>query len=444
MAEASHRAARLSTRASSVLGTFTRSAWPCGHEACFHRGIATGSGNDRRAGSRCVALILAGGNGTRLGELTRHQCKPALTFAGHYRNIDFTLSNCVHSSVRHVAVLTQYKSHTLIKHLTRGWNHLSARLGEFIEVWPAQQRLGAAWYAGTADAVYQNLDLLRAHGRKYTLVLAGDHIYQMDYRALLAHHAASAAAVTVACVPVALEEAGNFGVLGADADRVRSFIEKPAPGALGTAADHVLASMGVYVFDTDYLAERLLRDARSADSSHDFGRDILPLAVHEGHVAAFAFTNEAGRPRYWRDVGTLDAYWRAHMELLTAEPALDLYDPRWPLLTCAEPLPPARLVSAGRRRASVSNSLLSGGVVVRGASVDCSVLGAGVTIEPDCVLEEAVVLPGARIAAGCRLRRVIVDADSCVAEGAVIGTEGPGPIALVTREPAEPGLRCVA
>ena len=391
-----------------------------------------------------VALILAGGNGTRLGELTRWQCKPALSFAGHYRNIDFTLSNCVHSSVRRVAVLTQYKSHTLIKHLTRGWNHLSARLGEFIEVWPAQQRLSTAWYAGTADAVYQNLDVLSAYGRKYTLVLAGDHIYQMDYRALLARHAASGAAVTVACVPVALEEAGSFGVVGADGGRVRSFIEKPAPGALDTAADHVLASMGVYVFDTDFLSDRLLRDACNAESSHDFGRDILPVAVHHDHVAVFAFTDDAGRPRYWRDVGTLDAYWRAHMELLAEEPALDLNDPRWPVLTYAEPLPPARLLGGGRRRPSVSNSLLSAGVVVRGASVERCVLSTGVTIEADCVLEEAVVLPGARIAPGCRLRRVIIDAESCVPEGTVIGEDGPAPVALVTREPPEPGLRCVA
>jgi len=391
-----------------------------------------------------VALILAGGNGTRLGELTRWQCKPALSFAGHYRNIDFTLSNCVHSSVRRVAVLTQYKSHTLIKHLTRGWNHLSARLGEFIEVWPAQQRLSTAWYAGTADAVYQNLDVLSAYGRKYTLVLAGDHIYQMDYRALLARHAASGAAVTVACVPVALEEAGSFGVVGADGGRVRSFIEKPAPGALDTAADHVLASMGVYVFDTDFLSDRLLRDACNAESSHDFGRDILPVAVHHDHVAVFAFTDDAGRPRYWRDVGTLDAYWRAHMELLAEEPALDLNDPRWPVLTYAEPLPPAQLLGGGRRRPSVSNSLLSAGVVVRGASVERCVLSTGVTIEADFVLEEAVVLPGARIAPGCRLRRVIIDAESCVPEGTVIGEDGPAPVALVTREPPEPGLRCVA
>src|SRR5215475_285880 len=238
------------------------------------------------------ALVLAGGNGTRLGELTKWQCKPAIPFAGHFRSIDFTLSNCVNSGVRRIAVLTQYKAQTLINHIAAGWSFLSRPLGEFVEIWPAQQRVHKSWYAGTADAVHQNLDLVLAQRSRYTLVLAGDHIYKMDYCDLIERHARSGADVTVACVPVPVEEASAFGVLGVDADqRVRSFIEKPAAESLGYASPTVLASMGVYVFTTEYLAERLRADAAKPDSAHDFGRDIIPNAVREDHVVAHPFTN---------------------------------------------------------------------------------------------------------------------------------------------------------
>jgi glucose-1-phosphate adenylyltransferase len=377
-----------------------------------------------------IALVLAGGNGTRLGELTRWQCKPAVPFGGHFRNIDFTLSNCVNSGVRRVGVLTQYKAQSLINHLQAGWNFLARPLGEFVEVWPAQQRLHTSWYMGTADAVYQNLDLLLAQRSRYTLVLAGDHVYKMDYGQLLERHIASGAKVTVACVPVPVEEAGSYGVLEADErQRVCSFIEKPPPSSLGLSGQAtVLASMGVYVFDTAYLERQLRRDAEEEYSNHDFGRDILPRAVREGHAAAYAFTDAAGKPRYWRDVGTLDAYWQAHMELLAPEPPIELYDPAWPIITLPEQLPPAKLLYASGRNGYVANSLLSGGVVIKGATVTNSVLSGNVHVAEGTLLDEAVVLPGARIGANCRLRRVIVGAGVKVADGSLVGWQAPSSV----------------
>jgi glucose-1-phosphate adenylyltransferase len=371
-----------------------------------------------------VALILAGGNGTRLGELTRWQCKPAITFGGHFRNIDFTLSNCVNSGVRRIAVLTQYKAQSLINHIGAGWNFLPRTLGEFVEIWPAQQRLHSSWYLGTADAVHQNLDLLIAQRSRYTLVLAGDHVYKMDYRRLLEQHASSGADVTVACVPVPVEDSASYGVLGVDdRKRVCSFIEKPLPSTLGAGGGQreILASMGVYVFNTGYLVEQLRRDAGEELSSHDFGRDILPKAVKEDHVAAFAFTDASGAPAYWRDVGTVDAYWQAHMELLAPEPPFELYDPAWPIITLPEQLPPAKLLYACGQQGFVANALLAGGVVVRGATVTNSVLAGKVQVDAGTLLDEVVALPGARIGANCRLRRVIIDAGVEIPNGTCIG-----------------------
>lgn len=375
----------------------------------------------RSVGCDTLALVLAGGNGTRLGELTRRECKPAIPFAGHFRNIDFTLSNCVNSGVRRIAVLTQYKSQTLITHLAGGWSFLSKPLGEFVEVWPAQQRLHSAWYSGTADAVHQNLDLVLAQRTRYTLVLAGDHIYKMDYRPLIEQHVQSGVDVTLACVPVPLEEASSFGVLGVDAQqRVQSFIEKPQPANLRASSRTVLASMGVYVFTTEYLAARLRHDASIAESAHDFGRNILPPAVREDRVGAYAFNDATGAPGYWRDVGTLDAYWQAHMELLTAVPPLDLFDRDWPIFTLAEPLPPAHIIPDSAHEACVANSLLGGGVIVRGARVRSSVLSANVRVGVGSSLEEAVILPDARIGSNCRLRRVIVGSGMHVPDGTII------------------------
>ncbi len=379
------------------------------------------------------ALVLAGGNGTRLGELTRWQCKPAVTFGGHFRNIDFTLSNCVNSGIRRIAVLTQYKAQSLITHLASGWSFLPRPLGEFIEVWPAQQRLHKSWYAGTADAVHQNLDLLLSRRKRYTMVLAGDHIYKMNYLRMIERHAAIGADITVACVPVPVAEARAFGVLGVDSgQRVRSFIEKPAPETLGGAQAAVLASMGVYVFTTDYLANQLRLDATDADSAHDFGRDVLPRSVRLDHVVAHPFTKDDGQPGYWRDVGTLDAYWHAHMELLADRPPVDLYDPAWPILTSAEQLPPARLLSDSSRQGWVANSLLAGGVVIRGAQVTNSVLSSRVQVAEGSIIDQTVVLPGARIGSNCRLRRVIVDAGMEVVDGTVV--ESASEVTLLSRD----------
>jgi glucose-1-phosphate adenylyltransferase len=383
--------------------------------------------------SDSVALVLAGGNGTRLGELTRWQCKPAVPFAGNFRNIDFTLSNCVNSGIRRIAVLTQYKAQSLINHIGAGWSFLARPLGEFVEVWPAQQRLHTSWYLGTADAVHQNLDLLLAQRSRYTLVLAGDHVYKMNYGALLEQHAASGADVTVSCVPVPIDESASFGVLGVDdRKRVCSFIEKPQPATLCLGGQRsVLASMGVYAFNTDYLVRQLHRDAAEESSAHDFGRDILPRAVREDHVAAFAFTAANGGPGYWRDVGTVDAYWQAHMELLSPEPPIELYDPAWPIITLPETLPPAKLLYASGRHGFVANSLLAGGVVVRGATVTNSVLGGNVHVAEGTLIDEVVMLPNARIGANCKLRRVIIDAGVEIPDGTSVGWQPTSPVESV-------------
>jgi glucose-1-phosphate adenylyltransferase len=384
-----------------------------------------------------LAVVLAGGSGTRLQGLTRNQCKPSLPFAGHFRNIDFALSNCVNSQIRRIGVLTQYKAQTLIGHIAGGWNSLPRHLGEFVDVWPAQQRLHSGWYGGTADAVRQNLDLVLAQGTRYTLVLASDHIYKMDFRPLLEQHALSRANVTIACLPVAIELASSFGVLGVDsAGAVRSFREKPAPSVLDSAGDTVLASMGIYVFDTDYLAMRLERDERTAGSTHDFGRDLLPVAVREDRVRAFVFTDAAGRPGYWRDVGTLEAYWQAHMELLADEPAMDLYDPGWPIWTMPQQLPPARLIYDDTHRGFVANSMVSGGAVVRDAVITNSVIGANVHVDRDSLLDESVALPGARIGSNCTLRRTIIDSNTVIPDGTVVSSDGTSSdsITLLTRD----------
>jgi glucose-1-phosphate adenylyltransferase len=397
------------------------------------------------------ALVLAGGNGTRLGELTKWQCKPAIPFAGHFRNIDFTLSNCVNSGVRRIAVLTQYKAHGLIAHLNGGWSFLPRATGEFLEVWPAQQRVHSGWYAGTADAVFQNLDLVQAQRSRYTLVLAGDHIYKMDYRRMLEQHVATGAGVTIGSVPVPVEMASSFGVLGVNAQRaVHSFIEKPSPATLEASgefgsASTVLASMGIYVFTTDYLIDLLTRDASAGGSSHDFGKDVLPTAVREGRAGACPFVDDSGAPGYWRDVGTLDSYWSAHMELLDATPAMDLYDEAWPIHTMATAGAPARISDDGGRH-TVTNSLLASGVVVGRSSVTRSVLSTNARVADGSLLDEVVVLPGARIGSGCKLRRCIVDSNVQVADGTVVGFQPPSNIervgsqriALITADATRP------
>jgi glucose-1-phosphate adenylyltransferase len=359
-----------------------------------------------------VALVLAGGNGTRLGELTRWVCKPALPFAGRYRNIDFPLSNCIHSGIRRVAVLTQYKAQALIRHLQAAWSFLPRALGEFVEIWPPQQRTQPDWYTGTANAVLQNLDMLQDLSPAYVVVLAGDHVYRMDYRPLLAQHVRSGAGVTLACTRVPKAEAGEFGIISMGRDKfIRQFVEKPRPEQLDAEATTVLASMGIYVFDIAYLRALLLADAARPDSAHDFGRDLLPAAVAAGEAAAYFFEDPAtGKPGYWRDVGTVESYWRAHMELLDPHTDCRVFDPVWPILAQAPPLPPARFVRS-TSAVAITDSIVADACTVDSATIIHSVIGTGVRIGAGSVIEDSVILPGAVVLPGSQLRRVVVAGD---------------------------------
>jgi glucose-1-phosphate adenylyltransferase len=377
------------------------------------------------AGDTTLALVLAGGNGTRLGDLTRTECKPALPFGGKYRNIDFSLSNCVHSGIRRVAVLTQYKAQSLLRHLGDAWSFLPGRLGEFVEAWPAQQRVQPDWYCGTANAVFQNLDLIRKQAPRHVLVLAGDHVYKMDYRHLLAQHQRSSAGVTVACVPVPAADAAQYGIVTpGPGQRIAGFIEKPSAEMLAAGPDgNVLASMGVYVFDAEFLQDHLQRDAANPRSAHDFGRDILPAAVQSRDADAFVFTDrQTGLPGYWRDVGTIDAYWQAHMELLDPATAFSLHDPAWPILTHNRQLPPA-MVRAGSRHGVLADSIVSDGCVISEATVVNSVLAPGVRVDCASTVEQSVLLPDATIGPRCQLYRVVVDSGCEVPAGTVIGND---------------------
>jgi glucose-1-phosphate adenylyltransferase len=369
-----------------------------------------------RLARNTYAVVLAGGRGSRLKELTDWRCKPAVPFGGKYRIIDFTLSNCINSGVRRIGIATQYKSQSLIRHLQRGWSFLDGRIGDHIDILPAQQQVAESWYRGTADAVYQNLNMLRRDGCEYVLVLSGDHVYKMDYGKLLDEHVARAADATVVCVEVPLAEASAFGVMSVDdSARVTAFDEKPAaprgvPGAPGRA----LASMGVYLFNAQFLYEQVVRDADDPRSSHDFGKDVVPHIVARYRVFAHRFAASCvdmprGEP-YWRDVGTLDAYWEANMELAKVTPELNLYDRDWPVWTYQEQLPPAKFVfdSDGRRGVAV-DSMVSGGCIVSGATVRRSVLFSNVRVHDGAFLEDCVVLPDVVVGPGVQLRRAIVD-----------------------------------
>jgi glucose-1-phosphate adenylyltransferase len=368
---------------------------------------------------RTLAVVMAGGSGTRLGELTRWDCKPALPFGGQYRNIDFPLSNCMNSGIRKMAVLTQYKAHSLIQHLTQGWNFFRPELGEYVELWPAQQRKGQRWYDGTADAVYQNIDLIMERAPAYVLVLAGDHVYQMDYRPMLEAHAASGAAATVGCVEVPVAEAGAFGVMGVDAHGwVEEFQEKPEiPNAVPGRPNVALGSMGIYVFNRDFLFEALIDDASDPSSGHDFGKNLLPAMVRDRRVLAHAFRDDAtGRSAYWRDVGTIDSYWQANMDLLEERAELDLYDERWPIWTHQPLRSPSRFAGDG----SATHSIVASGSVVAGR-VERSVLFAESSVGAGSAIAGSLVLPKARVGRNCRLRNVIVDSGCEIPDGSVIG-----------------------
>jgi glucose-1-phosphate adenylyltransferase len=374
-----------------------------------------------------LALILAGGQGTRLKHLTLWRAKPAVPFGGKFRIIDFPLSNCLNSGIRRIGVLTQYKAHSLIQHIQRGWGFLRGEFGEFVELWPAQQRIDLSWYAGTADAIYQNLDIIRNHNPSYVLILAGDHIYKMDYGPMLAAHVERGADATVGCIEVPVARASGFGVMTVDAEnRITNFIEKPErPEPIPGRPDVALASMGIYVFNPEFLYEQLIRDADTKQSTHDFGKDILPAIIGRYRVLAYPFRDIAqGRQGYWRDVGTVDAYWEANMELIGVTPELNLYDQTWPIWTYQEQLPPAKFVfdDEGRRGMAV-DSMVSGGDIISGALVRHSLLFSNVHVESYSLVQDSVILPDVSIGQHCRLMRVVVDKGCRIPDGTVIGED---------------------
>jgi len=379
-----------------------------------------------------MAYVLAGGRGSRLMELTDRRAKPAVYFGGKSRIVDFTLSNALNSGIRRLAVATQYKAHSLIRHLQRGWNFLRTERNESFDILPASQRVSEdQWYAGTADAVFQNIDIIDGYGPEYLLILAGDHVYKMDYERMLVQHVNSGADVTVACVEVPAAEATGLGVMAVDADgRIVDFVEKPAiPPEMPTRPGYALASMGIYAFRRDFLHEQLRRDAADPHSSRDFGKDIIPYLVKHGHAVAHRFTDSCVRASseneaYWRDVGTLDAYWEANVGLTDVLPHLDLFDHDWPIWTHAEIVPPAKFVhdEEGRRGMAVS-SLVSGGCIVSGASVSRSLLFTGVQVRSFSQLRNAVVLPYVDIGRGARLRDVVIDKGVRIPAGLIVGED---------------------
>ncbi|NIB41017.1 glucose-1-phosphate adenylyltransferase [Pseudomaricurvus alkylphenolicus] len=379
-----------------------------------------------RLTKKTFALILAGGRGSRLYELTDWRAKPALYFGGKYRIIDFPLSNCINSGVRRVGVLTQYKAHSLVRHIVRGWSHFKKELGEFVEILPASQRYSDDWYQGTADAIYQNLDIIRAEKPDYVLVLSGDHVYKMDYGAMLVEHVESGADMSVCCLEVPVEEAANaFGVMQVNEDsRVIGFQEKPAePAQVPGKPGLTLASMGNYIFNTEFLFDQLIRDAGDGSSSHDFGNDIIPAIIDKNHVHAYPFRDEkTGDRAYWRDVGTLDSFWQANMELIDTEPKFDMYDGDWPLWTYQEQLPPAKFVfDAEDRCGSAVESMVSGGCIISGAEVKRSVLFSNVRIECYSQVERSVILPEVTVGQNVKIRNAIIDRGVTVPDGMIIG-----------------------
>ena len=379
-----------------------------------------------------MAYVLAGGRGSRLMELTDRRAKPAVNFGGKSRIIDFALSNALNSGIRRIGVATQYKAHSLIRHLQRGWNFLRPERNESFDILPASQRVSETqWYAGTADAVFQNIDIIESYGPRYMVILAGDHIYKMDYELMLQHHVDSGANVTVGCLEVPRMEAVGFGVMHVDdKGTIKTFLEKPKdPPGMPDKPDMALASMGIYVFETKFLFELLRRDAADPKSSHDFGKDLIPYVVKNGKAVAHRFATSCVRSdqeseAYWRDVGTVDAYWEANMDLADVTPELDLYDHNWPIWTYAEVTPPAKFVhdKEGRRGQAVS-SLVSGGCIVSGAGLRRTVLFTGVRVNSFSQMEEAVVLPYVNIGRNSILKRVVVDRGVEIPEGLVVGED---------------------
>ena len=404
--------------------------------------------NDRRLNRNTLALILAGGRGSRLRQLTLWRAKPAVPFGGKFRIIDFPLSNCLNSGIRMIGVLTQYKAHSLIQHIQNGWGFLRGEFKEFIELLPAQQRIQDSWYTGTADAVYQNLDIIRTHKPDYVLILAGDHVYKMDYGPMIARHAESGADMTVGCIEVPINEAKAFGVLSVDATgRVIEFEEKPAePHPMPDNPDTALASMGIYIFNTDFLYEQLIKDADSTYSTHDFGHDIIPRLIRKYRVFSYPFRDSLQDQRgYWRDVGTIDSFWRANLELIGVLPELNLYDEDWPIWTYQEQLPPAKFIfDDDDRRGMALDSMVSGGCIISGATVRHSLLFSNVRVNSYTMLQDVVALPKVEFGRNCRITRAVIDKWCKLPEGTVIGEDpeqdaerfhvSPGGVVLVTPE----------
>ncbi|MCA8837304.1 MAG: glucose-1-phosphate adenylyltransferase [Gammaproteobacteria bacterium] len=380
-----------------------------------------------RLSREVLAVVLAGGRGSRLYELTNWRAKPAVYFGGKFRIVDFPLSNCVNSGIRKITVLTQYKAHSLLRHLVRGWSHFKKELGEFVEVLPASQRNTDEWYQGTADAVFQNIDILRSENTRYILILSGDHIYRMDYSDMLHEHVRTGADMTISCLEVPIEEAaGSFGVVSVNEEnRVCGFVEKPAnPTPVPGNPHQTLASMGNYIFNTDFLIDRLIEDARCPGSTHDFGKDIIPDIIKDHHVIAYPFRESRLGSPYWRDVGTLDSFWQANMELVQITPELNLYDPSWPIWTYQEQLPPAKFVfDHDDRRGQAVNSMVSGGCIVSGALVRSSVLFSNVRIHSYSEVSESVILPEVSIGHHCRIHKAIIDRGCHIADNTTIGLD---------------------
>ncbi len=372
-----------------------------------------------------VALVLAGGRGSRLKQMTDWRAKPAVPFGGKFRIIDFPLSNCLNSGIRRMGVLTQYKSHSLVRHIQQAWGFMRLELNEFVELLPASQRTQEGWYSGTADAVYQNIDILRNHGPEYILILAGDHIYKMDYGTMIADHVAAGADMTIGCLQVPLEEAKAFGVMSVDSEhRIVEFNEKPeSPDPMPGKTDIALASMGIYVFNAKFLYEQLIKDADTPNSTHDFGHDIIPSLIKNYKVIAHPYKDVQGNdPGYWRDVGTVDAFWAANLELIGVSPELNLYDESWPIWTHQAQLPPAKFVfDDEERRGMAVDAMVSGGCIISGSTVRHSVLFSNVRVNSYSTVDNCVILPDVTIGRNCRLNKVVFDKGCEVLEGTVIG-----------------------
>ena len=385
-----------------------------------------------RLARETLAFVLAGGRGSRLMELTDRRAKPGVFFGGKTRIIDFALSNALNSGIRRIGVATQYKAHSLIRHLTRGWSFMRAERNESFDILPASQRVSEdAWYSGTADAVFQNIDIVESYSPKYIVVLAGDHIYKMDYEIMLQQHVETGADVTLGCLEVPRMEATGFGVMHVDEhDMIKSFIEKPAdPPGIPDKPDMALASMGIYVFSTEFLLELLKRDAAEPSSSHDFGKDLIPYVVTNGKAVAHRFSASCVRSAqeaeaYWRDVGTVDAYWESNIDLTAVTPALDLYDTDWPIWTYSELTAPAKFVhDEPDRRGSAVSSLVSGGCIVSGTELRRSLLFTGVRSNSYSHIEEAVILPYVNIGRHVRLKKVVIDRGVVIPDGLVVGVD---------------------